>query len=98
MTRRWCWWLACPLPLSVHMVSMSTGELKVDGNRAHYELRMPSYEVAHVREPEHTLLEHIRFKSGGARGQPPPPSSAAPHGPHTTHPPSEFPPPPHDIL
>src|SRR5258708_21929671 len=47
------------------MVSMSTGELKVDGNRAHYELRMPSYEVAHVREPEHTLLEHIRFKSGG---------------------------------
>jgi hypothetical protein len=44
---------------------LSTGELKVDGNRAHYELRMPMYEVAHVREPEHTLLEHIRFKSGG---------------------------------
>jgi hypothetical protein len=52
------------------MVSMSTGDLKVDGNRAHYELRMPMYEVAHVREPEHTLLDHIRFKSGGAWGKP----------------------------
>jgi hypothetical protein len=61
--------LLLALPLGAHMVSMSTGELKVDGNRAHYELRMPSYEVAHVREPEHTLLEHIRFKSGGAWGK-----------------------------
>ncbi|HEV8040370.1 MAG TPA: HupE/UreJ family protein [Bryobacteraceae bacterium] len=48
---------------------MSTGELKVDGNHAHYELRIPMYEVAHVREPEHTLLDHIRFKSGGAWGR-----------------------------
>jgi len=61
--------LLLALPLGAHMVSMSTGELKVDGNRAHYELRMPSYEVAHVREPEHTLLEHIRFKSGGDWGK-----------------------------
>ena len=58
------WWLACALPASAHMVSMSTGELKVDGARAHYELRMPMYEVTHVRTPERTLLEHIRFKSG----------------------------------
>lgn len=66
MTRRCCWWLASALPLAGHMVSMSTGELKVDGNRATYELRMPMYEVAHVREPEHTLLDHIRFKGGGS--------------------------------
>jgi hypothetical protein len=59
------WFFAASLPLAAHMVSMSTGDLKVDGDRAHYELRMPMYEVAHVREPEHTLLEHIRFKSGG---------------------------------
>src|SRR5258708_16223090 len=59
-------WIALAMPLSAHMVSMSTGEVKGDGNRAHYELRLPSDEVAHVREPEHTLLEHIRFKSGGA--------------------------------
>jgi HupE/UreJ protein len=63
------WSLICPLTLAAHMVSMSTGELKVDGNRAHYELRIPTYEVAHVREPQHTLLDHIRFKSGGAWGR-----------------------------
>jgi len=63
-------WLLCvPCTLAAHMVSMSTGELKVDGNRAHYELRIPMYEVAHVHEPEHTLLDHVRFKSGGAWGK-----------------------------
>jgi len=67
---KWIWWLVCPFALSAHMVSMSTSELKVDGSRAHFELRIPSYEVAHVREPEHTLLDHIRFKSGGVWGTP----------------------------
>jgi len=38
----------------------------VDGDRAHFELRMPMYEVAHVHEPEHTLLDHVRFEAGGA--------------------------------
>jgi HupE / UreJ protein len=59
--------LALPLagPLRGHMVSMSTGDLKVDGARASYELRMPMYEVAHVHAPEHTLLDHVRFESGG---------------------------------
>jgi HupE / UreJ protein len=67
---RFAWLLVCALPLAAHMVSMSTSDLKVDGNRAHYELRMPMYEVAHVREPEHTLLDHVRFESGGAWGKP----------------------------
>ncbi len=59
--------LAAPLagPLSGHMVSMSTGDLKVSGTHASYELRMPMYEVAHVHQPEHTLLDHVRFESGG---------------------------------
>jgi hypothetical protein len=56
-------------PLRAHMVSMSTGDLKVDGARASYEVRMPMYEVAHVHEPQHTLLEHVGFESGGARGK-----------------------------
>lgn len=56
-------------PLAAHMVSMSTGDLKVDGAHATYELRMPMYEVAHVHEPEHTLLDHVRFESGGAWGK-----------------------------
>ena len=63
-------YLLLPCPMAAHMVSLSTGELKVDGNRVHYELRIPTYEAAHVHEPEHTLLEHIRFKGGGAWGVP----------------------------
>jgi hypothetical protein len=69
MKKLW-WWLAAPLPLMSHMVSMSSGELKVEGDRAHFELRIPMYEVAHVREPEHTLLEHVRFKAAGAWAKP----------------------------
>ena len=58
---------ALPLcgPLRAHMVSMSTGDLKVQGAQATYELRMPMYEVVHVHEPQHTLLDHVRFQSGG---------------------------------
>src|ERR1035437_9632086 len=55
--------LAWPLP--AHVMSMSSGDLAILGARAHYELRMPLYEVAHVPNPERTLLEHIRF--AGAR-------------------------------
>lgn len=61
--------LMSALPLAAHMVSMSTGELKVEGTHAHYELLMPMYEIVHVNQPERTLLEHIRFKSGGAWGR-----------------------------
>ena len=67
------WFLFCAFslaaPLAAHMVSMSTGDLKVDGAHASYELRMPMYEVAHVHAPEHTLLDHVRFQSGGAWGK-----------------------------
>jgi len=64
---RLCWLFAAgSLPLLAHMVSMSTGDLKVEGDLAHYELRIPMYEVAHVREPEHTLLDQVRFKGAGA--------------------------------
>jgi hypothetical protein len=44
---------------------MSSGDLTVTGARAHYELRMPLYEVSHVASPERTLLDHVRF--AGAR-------------------------------
>jgi hypothetical protein len=44
---------------------MSSGDLAINAAHAHYELRMPLYEVAHVPNPERTLLEHIRFR--GAR-------------------------------
>jgi hypothetical protein len=44
---------------------MSSGDLAIDGARAHYELRMPLYEVSHVQSPERALLRHIRFFSAG---------------------------------
>ena len=43
---------------------MSSGDLTVNGARAHYELRMPLYEVSHVTAPERTLLEQVRFAGG----------------------------------
>ena len=50
--------------LHAHVVSMSTGELHVDGPTATFELRMPLYEVAHTAHPETDLLEHIRLADG----------------------------------
>jgi hypothetical protein len=52
-------------PVLAHVMSMSSGDLTIDGTRAHYELRMPLYEVAHVASPERTLLEHVSIS--GAR-------------------------------
>ena len=52
-------------PAFAHVVSMSSGDLTIDGAQARYELRMPLYELVHVPSPERTLLQHIRFASGG---------------------------------
>ena len=57
--------LLAALPCTAHMVSMSTGDLRVNGTKARYELRMPLYEVAHIANPERAIFEHIRFE--GAR-------------------------------
>jgi hypothetical protein len=40
---------------------MSTGELRVDGVTASYELRIPMYEIAHVANPQNALLDHVSF-------------------------------------
>jgi hypothetical protein len=53
------------VPACAHVVSMSSGDLTIQGVRARFELRMPLYEVAHVPRPETALLENIRF--AGAR-------------------------------
>lgn len=64
-------WILSLLPVTAlaHMVSMSTGELKVTGNRAEYEVKMPAYEAEHVKDPADTLLANIHFRSGGAEGK-----------------------------
>ena len=51
--------------LYAHVVSMSSGELHVNGRTAIYELRIPMYEVAHVTHPETALLDQLKFE--GAR-------------------------------
>ena len=40
---------------------MSTGELRVDGPTAVYELRIPMYEAAHVANPETALIDQVKF-------------------------------------
>jgi hypothetical protein len=62
-------WLAAiallATPAGAHVMSMSSGDLTIHGGRAHYELRFPLYEIAHVRNPARALFEHIRFSSAG---------------------------------
>jgi hypothetical protein len=43
---------------------MSTGEIRMDGPTATYDLRVPMYEVPKVADPQKTLLDHIRFGDG----------------------------------
>lgn len=53
------------LPAAAHVVSMSTGDAKLNGSRLDYELRMPLYEVAHLSKPESQLFDNIRFHGAG---------------------------------
>ncbi len=50
---------------SAHAVSLSSGELHVNGRSATYELRIPTYELTHVTHPETALLDQVKFE--GAR-------------------------------
>jgi hypothetical protein len=60
---RWLLALAA-VPLSAHVMSISTGEATVNGNRVDYILRIPYYEVEPIRHPETALLAHIGFGGG----------------------------------
>jgi hypothetical protein len=51
------------------MVSISTGEITIDGTRAEYTVRMPLYEVQHIKEAGPALLNAIRFSAGGAEAK-----------------------------
>jgi hypothetical protein len=50
--------------LHAHVVSISTGELRMDGPTATFELRIPMYEVTQLAHPETELLAHFRFADG----------------------------------
>jgi hypothetical protein len=64
-------WIFIVLPVSAlaHMVSMSTGELKVAGDHAEFDLKIPAYEAEHVKDPEHALLANFHFRSAGVEGR-----------------------------
>lgn len=55
--------------LYAHVISMSTGDLRVSGNRATYAMRMPLYEIPHVPSAETTLLGNLHFSSRGITGK-----------------------------
>jgi hypothetical protein len=54
-----------------HVVSMSTGEARLDesGTRLHYRLSIPAYETQHMKSPAADLAGHIAFSSDGVRGR-----------------------------
>jgi len=55
--------LAISAPLWAHAVSMSTGELRIDGPLADFELRIPMVEVGQMTNPT-SILDYIRFDGG----------------------------------
>src|SRR5580658_8871395 len=55
-------------PLGAHVMSMSTGDVTVQGNRAHYDLSMPIYEIGDLKNPESALFDHVRFSTAGQPG------------------------------
>lgn len=52
-------------PASAHLLSVSQGELTLDGPVATYELRMPLSEVPNVAEPQFVLLDAVEIRAGG---------------------------------
>lgn len=56
-------------PAFAHVMSMSSGDLAINGTLAHYEFRLPLYEMPHVANPEQSLFAHIVFSSGGRPAQ-----------------------------
>jgi hypothetical protein len=65
----WLLFFASCAVAGAHAISMSTGYATVTGNRVEYLLHMPEYEMAHVRDPAHTLFQNIRFTSGFEAGR-----------------------------
>jgi len=64
MNRR-LWLALLAAPGFAHVMSLSSGDLTVNGSRGHYELRMPLYELSHMRDPSRSIFQHIHFSSAG---------------------------------
>ncbi len=66
---KWCAAALLALPLHAHMVSMSSGTLRVEGASLIYEARIPLYEIPNIANFDKSLFDevHFRAKSGEAR-------------------------------
>lgn len=51
------------LPLCAHMVSLSSGTLRVDGTQLIYEARIPLYEIPNIPQFDKLLFDEIHFRS-----------------------------------
>jgi hypothetical protein len=58
------------IPAAAHMVSISTSELHVTGNKARFELKVPIYETELMEEPQRMLFEQFHLRSAGEDGKP----------------------------
>jgi hypothetical protein len=58
--------LMAALPLSAHVVSISTGDAQINGDELRYELRMPLYEVTDPSKGL-DLLSRVEFRAGDAQ-------------------------------
>ena len=62
--------LALSLPAQAHVLSMSQGELSVDGASVRYELRMPLLEAPQGGDRQSLLMGAFRVFADGAEGAP----------------------------
>lgn len=53
-------------PAAAHVMSMSSGELSLQGGAAQLTFRLPVYEVEHLESPERALLDSFTIRAGGA--------------------------------
>ena len=60
--------LVCAVPSQAHVLSISHGSLRVDGNSIRYELRIPLLEVPDTPDPGRTLLDAIHVLQDGEEG------------------------------
>lgn len=55
---------AAAVAAQAHVVSMSSGDFRINGATATYRLSIPVYEVADLKDPGKALLDNIRFEGG----------------------------------
>ena len=59
------WLVLLVCPAFGHVMSISSGDLTITGDRGHYELRMPLYELTHMSDPSRSIFQNIHFSSAG---------------------------------